>query len=157
VQTLRRIFCAPSSILFSILRAKEEPKKKTTTNSAPDPISLIAQKLDQMNTQFVQTQNQVMSRLTTLERNQSAPRHPFVRKEPTGWKEKPQQEEKAPDTLNPVGMVNLEELPWCSPCQEPHPEEECPRREEDSHDNINFMDTIFSFQDDDDDEPTDIT
>jgi hypothetical protein len=143
---------------FSVSSCQSITKKKTTTSSAPDPISLIAQNLDQMNTQFVQTQNQVMSRLTNLERNQSAPRHPFIRKEATGWKEKPQQEEKAPDTLNPVGMVNLEELPWCSPCQEPHPEEECPRREEDSPDSINFIDTIFSFQDDgDDDESTYIT
>jgi hypothetical protein len=53
------------------------------------------------------------------------------------------------DTLNPVGMVNLEESPWCSPCQEPHPEDECPRREEDSHDSMNFIDTICTFQDDD--------
>ena len=75
---------------------------------------MVAQKLDQMNTQFVQTQNQVMSRLTTLEGNQSSPRHPFVRKEPTGWKANPQKEVKAPNTLNPIRMVNLEELPWCS-------------------------------------------
>jgi hypothetical protein len=54
-------------------------------------------------------------------------------------------------------MVNLEELPWCSPCQEPHLEEECPRREEDSLDSINFINTIFSFQDDGDDNSKDIT
>jgi hypothetical protein len=95
--------------------------------------------------------------LTILERNQSAPRHLFVRKEATGWKAKPQQEAKAPDTLNPVGMVNLEELPWCSPCQEPLPEEECPRREEDLLDSIDFIDTIFSFQDYGVDEYADIT
>jgi hypothetical protein len=77
--------------------------------------------------------------------NQSASRHPFVRKESTGWKEKPQQEEKSLDTLNHVGMVNLEEFPWCFPCQEPHLEEECPRWEQYSPDNINFIDTIFSF------------
>jgi hypothetical protein len=53
-------------------------------------------------------------------------------------------------------MVNIEESQWCSPCQEPHPEEECPRREEDSPDSMNFIDTIFSFQDDDD-EYVDIT
>jgi len=109
-----------------------------------------------MNTQFVQNQNQVMSWLKNLERNQSAPRKPFIRKEPTGWKEKPQKKAKAPNTLNHVGMVNLEELPWYSLYQEPHLEEECLRQEEDSHDNINFMDIIFSFQDDDD-EPTNIT
>jgi hypothetical protein len=108
---------------------RTEAKTKTTTNNVPDPITLLAQKLDQMNAQFVQTQNQVMNRLTSLERNQSALRPPFVRqqRDATGWKEKPQQEAKAPDTLNPVGMVNLEESPWCSPCQEPHPEDECPR------------------------------
>jgi hypothetical protein len=36
-------------------------------------------------------------------------------------------------------------------------EEECPRREEDSHDSINFIDTISPFQDDGDDEYADIT
>jgi hypothetical protein len=64
-----------------------------------------------------------MSRLTTLEINQYTPRHPCFRKEPMGWKEKLQQVAKAHETLNLVGMVNLEELPWFSPCQEPHPEE----------------------------------
>jgi hypothetical protein len=82
-----------------------EAKTKTTTNNALDPITLMAQKLDQMNTPFFQTQNQVMSQLTTFERNQSAPRNPFSKKEPIGW------EAKTLDTLNPVGMVNLEELP----------------------------------------------
>jgi hypothetical protein len=46
---------------FQYPRARAEPKTKTTTSSALDPIALIAQKLDQMNTQFVQNQNQVMS------------------------------------------------------------------------------------------------
>jgi len=54
-------------------------------------------------------------------------------------------------------MVNLEEIPWFSPFQEPHSEEECPRREEKSHDIINFIDTIFSFKDDLDDRPTSVT
>jgi hypothetical protein len=60
-----------------------------------------------MNTQFVQNQNQVMSRLLILERNQSTPRHPFITKEAIGWKDKPKQYEKAPNTLNHVGMVKL--------------------------------------------------
>jgi hypothetical protein len=88
---------------FQYPHAKEEEKTKMSRNNAPDPIDLIAQKLDQMNTQFIQTQNQVMTRLTNLERNQSTPRPPFVRqqKDATGWKERPQQEAKAPDTLKP--------------------------------------------------------
>ena len=70
-----------------------------------------------------------MNRLTSMERNQSALRPPFVRQQRNviGWKEKPQQEAKAPDTLNLVGMVNLEESPWCYPCQESHTEDECTR------------------------------
>jgi hypothetical protein len=62
---------------------------------------------------------------------------------------KPQQEAKAPDTLNPVGMVNTKETPWCSPCQEPHREDDCLRRDEDSSDGINFMDMIFNFREED--------
>jgi hypothetical protein len=53
---------------------KEEAKTKASNNSAPDPISLLTQKIDQMSTQFVQAHNQIMGRLTTVERNQSASR-----------------------------------------------------------------------------------
>jgi hypothetical protein len=55
-------------------------------------------------------------------------------------------------------MVNIDESQWCSPCQEPYPKEECPRREEDSPDNMKFIDTNFVFQDEnDDDEYVDVT
>jgi hypothetical protein len=83
-----------------------------------------------------------------VERNQSTSRPQFTRqqRDAIGWKPRPQQEEKAPDTLNLVGMVNTEETPWCSPCQEPHWEDECPRCDEDSSDGINFMDMICNFE-----------
>jgi hypothetical protein len=49
-----------------------------------------------------------MDRLTTVERNQSAPRPQFSRqrKDSIGWKLRPQQEAKAPDTMKPIGMVD---------------------------------------------------
>ena len=63
----------------------------------------------------------------------------------------PQQEVKDPNTLNLIGMVNIEELPWCFPCQEMHLEDECPRRTKEENsglaNSMNFIDTIFSFQD----------
>jgi hypothetical protein len=46
-------------------------------------------------------------------------------------------------------MVNVEETPWCSPCQEPHREDECPRQDEDSPNSMNFMDKICNFQEED--------
>jgi hypothetical protein len=133
---------------FQYPRVKTEAKTKAPSSSAPDPIALLTQKIDQMSTQFVQAQNQIMGRLTTVERNQSALRPQFTRqqRDAIGWKPKPQQEAKAPDTLNPVGMVNTEETPWCSPCQEPHLEDECPRRDEESSDSMNFMDMICNFR-----------
>jgi hypothetical protein len=75
-----------------------------------------------MNTQFFQAQNQIMGRLTTMERNQSISRPQFTRqqRDAMGWKLRPEQEAKAPDTLKPVGMVDIEKTPWCSPFQEPH-------------------------------------
>jgi hypothetical protein len=101
-----------------------------------------------MSTQFVQDHNQIMGRLTTMETNQTTSRPHFVRKHRyyTGWKSRPQQEEKSPDMLNPVGMVKTEETPWCSPCQEPHKEDECPRRDEDCPDSMKFMDMIYNFE-----------
>jgi hypothetical protein len=87
-----------------------------------------------------------MGRLTPLERNQFAPKPQFTRqqKDATSWKARPQQEAKAPDTLKPVGMVDREA--WCLPCQEPYRENECPRRDEDSPDDMNFMHMICIFQ-----------
>jgi hypothetical protein len=135
---------------FQFPRAREEPKMKTSTNSVQDPVTLLAQKFDQMNAQFVQSQNQIMNRLTNLERQHSAPRPQFTRqqKENTGWKLKPQQETKAHDTLTPIGMVNMEGSPWCFPCEEPHWENECPRKREEEDpdfvDRLNFIDTTYT-------------
>jgi hypothetical protein len=93
-----------------------------------------------------------MNRLTTSKRNQSAPRPQVFRQPNTGWKARPQQYAKAPNTLNLVGMVNTEEFPWCLPCNEAHSENECPRWAEEegsgSVDQMNFIDTIFYLQDD---------
>jgi hypothetical protein len=49
-----------------------EAKTNMTTNNLPYPITLLAQKIDQMNAQFIQTQNQFMNQLTSLERNESS-------------------------------------------------------------------------------------
>jgi hypothetical protein len=87
-----------------------------------------------------------MGRLTTVERNQSTPRPQFTRhqRDASGWKPSPQQEKNAPDTLKLVGMVDTEA--WCLPCQEYHREDEFYRRDEDSFNNMNFMDMIYTFQ-----------
>jgi hypothetical protein len=101
-----------------------------------------------------------MTRLMNLEINQNALRPPFIRKQKdvTGWKERHQHEAKAPDSLKLVGVARIDESQWCSPYQEPHSKEECPRREEDSPDSMNFIDTIFTFRDENDnDEYVDIT
>jgi hypothetical protein len=47
---------------FQYPRVKAEAKTKASSSSAPDPISLLTQKIDQMSTQFVQAQNQIMGR-----------------------------------------------------------------------------------------------
>jgi hypothetical protein len=89
-----------------------------------------------MNTQFVQVHNQLMNHMTTIEINQSAPRPQFSRqqRDATGWKPRPQQEEKAPDTLKPIGTIDIEA--WCLPCQEPHREYECPQQDKYYFDDI---------------------
>jgi hypothetical protein len=43
-------------------------------------------------------------------------------------------------------MVDTEQTLWCYSCQEPHREDECPRRDEYSSDSVNFMDIIYNFQ-----------
>ena len=84
-----------------------------------------------------------MNRMTTVERNQSTPKPQFARqqRDAIGWKPRPQQEAKASDTLKPIGTVDVEA--WCLPCQEPHMEDKCPRRDEDSPDDMNFIDLHF--------------
>jgi hypothetical protein len=46
-------------------------------------------------------------------------------------------------------MFNIKETPWCSPCEAPHLEYECPQRDEDSFDSIKFMDMICNFREED--------
>jgi len=80
-----------------------------------------------------------MNRMTIVETNQYAPRPQFSRKQrdATGWKPRPQQEEKAPDTLKLVGEVDIEA--WCLQFQEPHREDEFPRQDKDYPEDISFM------------------
>jgi hypothetical protein len=47
---------------------------KVSKNNVPDPIALLTQKIDQMNTQFFQVKNQLINHMTIVERNQSSPR-----------------------------------------------------------------------------------
>jgi hypothetical protein len=109
---------------FKNIHNKTESRTKVSKNSALDLISLLNQKIDQMNTHFFQVKDQLMNRMNTMERNQYSPRHHFSRqqRDATGWKLRPQQEAKAPDTLKPVGKIDIEA--WCLPCQEPHREDE---------------------------------
>jgi len=81
-----------------------------SSSSDHDLISLLNHKIDQMSTQFVEAQNQIMGHLTTVERNQYATRPHFTRqrRDATGWKPRPRQEEKAPDILKPIGMVDID-------------------------------------------------
>jgi hypothetical protein len=79
---------------FQYPRSKIEAMTKASNSSTPDPFSLLTQKIDQMSTQFVQAQNQIIHRLTTMERNQYASRPQFSRqkRDAIGWKPRPQQE-----------------------------------------------------------------
>ena len=43
-------------------------------------------------------------------------------------------------------ISETQQTPWCSPCQETHREDECPQRDEDYFDSMNFMDMICNFQ-----------
>jgi hypothetical protein len=96
---------------FPYPHTKTKAKTKDFSSSTPDPIALLTQKIDQMSTQFFQDQNQIMGRLTTMERNQSTSIPQFTRqyRDAIGWRPKLQQDAKAPDTLNPVEIVNTEE------------------------------------------------
>jgi hypothetical protein len=60
-----------------------------------------------------------MKNLMNLERQHSSPRPQFTRQQNTGWNPKPQQEVKAPDTLTPIGMINMEGSLWHLPHEEP--------------------------------------
>jgi hypothetical protein len=77
---------------FQYPHVKTEARTKVSNNSVPDLIALLTQKIDQMNTQFMQVQNQLMNRMTTVERNQFAPRPQFTRqqRDATGCKPRPQ-------------------------------------------------------------------
>jgi len=120
---------------------------RTSTNSVHDLVTLLAQNVDQMNTQFVQRWNQFMNVLTNLEKKYFSPRPHFIiqQRENVSWKLKTRQETNAPDTLHPLGIVNIEKSPWCFPCEEPHSEHECLGQTEDedlgSVDRLNFIDT----------------
>jgi len=131
---------------FQYTRVKVESKTKVSNNNVLDLIVLLTQKIDHMITQFTQVQNQIMGHFTTVERNQCTPRPQFSRqqKDSTSWKPRPQQEAKVPDILKPTRMVDTKAS--FLPCQEPHREDEFPRRDENSPNDMTFMDMIYVFQ-----------
>jgi hypothetical protein len=71
---------------FQFPPTKTEPKTKNSTNIIQHPLT---QNFDRMNTQFIQNQNQIMNRLTTLERCHHSSRPQFVRQQNVGWKPRP--------------------------------------------------------------------
>jgi len=69
-----------------------------------------------------------MNMMTTLERNPFSLRPEVFRQPKTGWKTRPKHDKKSPDALNPVGMVNTKEFPWCLPWNEAHSDDAYPRQ-----------------------------
>ena len=37
-----------------------------------------------------------------------------------GWKPRPPNEQRVPNTLTPTNVINQEEGPWCLPCGDAH-------------------------------------
>jgi hypothetical protein len=64
---------------FHYPHVREEVKTNVSNNNAPDLISLLTKNIDQMNTQFIQVQNQIMSCMNIVEINQYAPITQFSR------------------------------------------------------------------------------
>jgi hypothetical protein len=61
---------------------------------------------------------------------------------------KPKQEAKEPDTLNPIGMNNMERSLWHLPYEEPRWEAKCPRQKEkedpDFVERLNFINIVYA-------------
>jgi len=74
---------------FQYPHVKTEARTKVSNNSVPDLIALLTQKIDQMNTQFVQVQNQLMNHMIIVKINQYAPRPQFTKQQSDtiGWKQ----------------------------------------------------------------------
>jgi hypothetical protein len=66
---------------FQFPRARKNLRRRCQPTMYRIQVTLLAQKFDQMNAQFVQSQNQIMNRLTNLERQHSAPRPQFIRQQ----------------------------------------------------------------------------
>jgi hypothetical protein len=66
---------------FQFPCAREKAKTKASTNSVQNLVTLLAQKFDQMNPRFFQSQNQIKNRLRNLERQHSTPRPQFIRQQ----------------------------------------------------------------------------
>ena len=92
---------------FQYPHVKVETKTRASSSSDLDLISLLTQNIDHMSNKFFQSHNKIMGRLNTMERNQFPPKPHFTRqqRDANSWKPRPQQEEKTPDTLKIVGMV----------------------------------------------------
>jgi len=77
---------------FQYNRNKTKSRTKVSNNNDHDPIALLTQKTDQLNTHFDQVRNHLMNCMTTVEINQSSPIPQFTiqQRYATSWKPRPQ-------------------------------------------------------------------
>jgi hypothetical protein len=112
--------------------AKDENNLITLHNVEPAnyPREIIIQRLKKMTNELSQYQNLLMSILTNIERTQQnvPPRPPYnnnrQKRGNMGWKPRPPNEQRAPNTIVPTNFINQEVVPWCFPCGDAHWEHE---------------------------------
>jgi hypothetical protein len=122
------------------------------TNNAPDPITLLVQKFDQMNVSVCPKSKPDYEQVDNFGKKPTYSKTSSFQTTKLRLETKASTGGKGSDTLNPVGMVSTKGIQWCLPCNEAHSEEECPRRAKEegtgSAHQMNFIDTIFACQDD---------
>jgi len=99
----------------------------------------LAQKMDQMTTKIMHSQDNIMDRLIIFKREKCQPQNPPPRhqynnnRQPRGnqgWnRNRPPPKQRVPNALAPSDMINQEDIPWCFPCNECHREWKCPRNQ----------------------------
>jgi hypothetical protein len=106
-------FCAPHA------KAKTEHTTMNNVEPIQDPMTLLAQRLDQMTIEILHTQSLLMNKVTNLERvqQQSLPPRPQYnnnrqQRGNQGWKPRLPNEQRFSNTLAHIDMINQEVVPW---------------------------------------------
>ena len=114
----------PSFTRGATSKSHEGKKKSENQESTSDQIKELTELIKKMEIDHATQMTAMQNRLIAMERAQASG---FHHKPNNGWQKRdPPQEQRPPNPLETINLVDHQVIPYCRPCGEFHEESTCP-------------------------------